>query len=217
MKENLKKYGAEFIGAYFLLFVISAMTFYNTTPLGLAFAVGFIIMVMVYATGHISGGHFNPAVTLSAILRGSLPKSEYLPYLIAQLLGGVLAVYSVILIHGAMFDMRTCEFSMFAMFVCEFLFTFLLCYTVLFTATSLRAGKNSYFGLAIGASLLVGIMAAGGTLCYGAYNPAVAIGFVTLGVMGIKCALISIIAEILAAFVAAKVFMAIEYHAEEEI
>lgn len=217
MKENFKKYAAEFLGAFFLLFVISAMTFYNTTPLGLAFAVGFIIMIMVYSTGHISGGHFNPAVSLSAVSRGSLSKEQFMPYAIAQILGGVFAVLSVILIHGALFDMRTCEFSMAVMFICEFLFTFLLCYTVLFTATSARTKSNSYFGLAIGAALLVGIMASGGTLCYGAFNPAVAIGLFALGVMGLKCAIISIIAEILGAIAAAYVFRYIEFNSDTEI
>lgn len=210
MKENLKKYAAEFIGAFFLLFVISTIIFYNSTPLALALAVGFVIMVMVYSTGHISGGHFNPAVSLAAALRGALSKKQYIPYAFFQILGALLAVFCVIKIHGAAFSAQSVGFPIIAMGVCEFLFTFLLCYTVLFSATSSKATPNSYFGFAIGASLVVGIIVSGGTLCYGAFNPAVAVGLWALGVMGLKSALISIGAQVLGAIAAACAFRMIE-------
>ena len=138
----------------------------------------------VYAGGPVSGGHYNPAVSLAAVIRKSLPASELIPYVIAQLLGATAAVMIVNHFSGHIANFEGCAFNMWPMVTGEFLFTFALCYVVLMTATNRETRGNSYFGLAIGATVTVGIFAVGSVLCYGAFNPAVAMA---LGMMNIAC------------------------------
>ena len=56
-------------------------------------AIGGTLMVMVFMGGHISGAHYNPAVSLAAFLRGALPAAELFPYMVAQILGGIVAAF----------------------------------------------------------------------------------------------------------------------------
>ena len=141
-------------------------------------------MIMVYAGGFVSGGHYNPAVTLAAVIRKALPASELIPYIISQLLGAAGAVLLVNHFSGHVANFEGCAFNMLPMVTGEFLFTFALCYVVLMSATSKETRGNSYYGLAIGATVTVGIFAVGSVLCYGAFNPAVAMA---LGMMNIAC------------------------------
>ena len=80
MKELLKKCLVEFIGAFFLIFTIGCSSFPNGQDVFPPMAIGFILMVMVYAGGHVSGGHYNPAVSLSAAIRGALPWKDFVYY-----------------------------------------------------------------------------------------------------------------------------------------
>src|SRR3954466_2035338 len=89
----MKKYLVEFIGTFFLVFTVGIAVRQNA-PFA-PFAIGSILMVMIFSGGHISGGHFNPAVTLAAFLRGRCDKRDLLPYWIAQFLAGVVAAFLV--------------------------------------------------------------------------------------------------------------------------
>lgn len=181
---NIRSYTVEFIGTFFLVFTVGCILLLGGDGVINAIAIGFALMIMVYAGGPVSGGHYNPAVSLAAVIRKSLPASELIPYVIAQLLGATAAVMIVNHFSGHIANFEGCAFNMWPMVTGEFLFTFALCYVVLMTATNRETRGNSYFGLAIGATVTVGIFAVGSVLCYGAFNPAVAMA---LGMMNIAC------------------------------
>ena len=205
MKELLKKCLVEFIGTFFLVFTIGCALFPNASGSFPPMAIGFVLMVMVYAGGHISGGHYNPAVSLAAAIRGALNWRDFVPYLIAQFTGGVLAALLAGYIVAIPPYANETSFSIIPMIICEFLFTFALCYTVLHTATSEDNRGNSYFGLAIGSIVLVGLLATAGT-CYGAFNPAVAVGVFTMGITKVKLILATILTNFVAGAAAAGVY-----------
>jgi aquaporin Z len=131
-------------------------------------------MIMVYMGGPISGGHFNPAVTLAVWMRGKLPASQVLPYWLAQITGAVLAALTVRVVLGSTFAPAPSAGMVPALLV-EILFTFALALVVLNTATADATAGNSYFGLAIGFTIVVAAFA-GGPVSGGAFNPAVGIG-----------------------------------------
>ncbi len=181
MKENLKKYLVELIGAFFLVLTIACTGLLGVEGVIAPLAIASALMIMVYAGGHISGGHYNPAVSLAACVRGALEWKQFLPYAISQILGGVLAVLVFKLMAGFSVAPAAGEFTLKGLLIAEFLFTFALCYVVLQTATTKNTQGNSYYGLAIGFTVLVGAFSVGGSLCAGAFNPAVAI---SVGMMG---------------------------------
>lgn len=184
MKENFKKYLVEFIGTFFLVFTVaSAVLFGGDHGVIAPLSIGFALMIMVYAGGHISGGHYNPAVSLAAAIRGALAWGQLIPYWIFQTIGAVCA--ALLVAHYAVLpETIGCALSWTQVVIGEFLFTFALCYVVLLVATSPKTEGNSYYGLAIGSTVLVGAFAVGGIFCLGAFNPAVAVG---LGLIKSTC------------------------------
>ena len=181
----MQKYLVEFIGTFFLVLVIGLSVIEPGGAGAMApLAIGATLMVMVYAGGHLSGGHYNPAVTLAVFLRGKCAGKDVAPYMIAQVLGGVVAA----LVVG--FDKTGANVVAGAPDVVkallnEVLFTFALCYVVLNTATSAKNAGNSYYGLAIGFTVVVGAYA-GGAISGGAYNPAVASGITVMGLSAVS-------------------------------
>ena len=96
MKENLRKYLVEFIGTFFLVFTVaSAVLFGSSAGVIAPLSIGFALMIMVYAGGHISGGHYNPAVSFAAAIRGALEWKQLVPYWVAQVLGAACAAFLV--------------------------------------------------------------------------------------------------------------------------
>lgn len=142
-------------------------------------AIGSVLMVMIYMGGHISGGHYNPAVSLGVFVRGKLSGSNLLAYWIAQFLGGAVAalVAKGLLGHGGG---GNAGILVAPALLAEFLFTFALVSVVLHTATSPKTAGNSYYGLAIGFTVLAGAYAVG-SISGGAFNPAVALGASVFG------------------------------------
>ena len=206
MKDNFKKYLVEFIGTFFLVFTVGSAVLLGGQDVISAISIGFVLMVMVYAGGHISGGHYNPAVSLAAAIRGALPISQIIPYWVAQILGGI---FGAILINLFVLDTpypECCGYNPIALIIGEFLFTFALCYVVLQTATTRQLEGNSFYGLAIGSTVTVGAFAVGGILCYGAFNPAVAIGLGIFQVCCWSCILLTVLANLFAAIAAAFVY-----------
>lgn len=178
--ENLKKYLVEFIGTFFLVFTIGATAAFGGEGVIAPLAIGFVLMVMVYAGGYISGGHYNPAVSLAAAMRGALEWKQVVPYWVFQILGGVFAALIINLLSGGLDAPVKESFQLSTIVIAEFLFTFALCYVVLHTATSKKTEGNCYYGLAIGSTVMVGAFAVG-SVCMGAFNPAVAISAVVMG------------------------------------
>lgn len=203
--SSFKKYLVEFIGTFYLVFTVGAVLLLGGDDVINALAIGLALMIMVYAGGYISGGHYNPAVSLAAVIRKSLPANEFIPYIISQIIGATAACLLINHFSGHIANFEGCAFNLFPMMVGEFIFTFALCYVVLMTATS-PVKNNSYYGLAIGATVTTGIFAVGSVLCHGAFNPAVAIG---LGLMNIACwqsVFVTIGANFIAAICAALVY-----------
>lgn len=168
------KYLTEFIGTFFLVLTIG-LTALNSSPMP-PLAIGAALMVMVYMGGHISGAHYNPAVSLALMLRGKLASAELVPYWVAQILGATVAALTVYAILGQTFAPAPASgASIIAILLIELLFTFALTLVVLNVATHPATKGNSYYGLAIGFTVMAGAFAGGG-ISGGAFNPAVGIG-----------------------------------------
>lgn len=170
----MRAYLTEFIGTFFLVLTVG-LTSVSATPYA-PIAIGSALMIMVYMGGHVSGGHYNPAVSLACCIRGALPWKEFAPYLVSQLLGAIAAAFVVYVITGTPFGPAPAvDASTTASLLIEALFTFALALVVLNVATASKTAGNSYFGLAIGFSVMVGAFAGGG-ISGGAFNPAVGLG-----------------------------------------
>jgi aquaporin Z len=176
----MKKYLVEFIGTFFLVFTVGATVIAPGAGAMAPIAIGASLMVMVFAGGHVSGGHFNPAVTLAVWIRGKCDTKDVLPYWVAQFAAALLAawVVSTIKMPGAAQPMALAGWK--PPFLAEFLFTFALCWVVLNVATSKGTAGNSFYGVAIGMTVMVGAYAVGG-VSGGAFNPAVATGITRMG------------------------------------
>jgi aquaporin Z len=199
----VRKLTVEFIGTFFLMFTVGMAIARAGTLAPLA--IGSALMIMVFAGGHISGGHYNPAVSTAVLLRGKLSSGDYVPYVIAQAVGAILAA---LVIKGIGYAPHSPALvaSTGKMLVVEFLFTFALCYVVLNVATAKATENNSFYGLAIGFTIMVGAFAVG-SVSGGAFNPAVALGASVLGLFTWSHYWVYIVAEIAAGAVAAGVFL----------
>ena len=170
----MKNYLTEVIGTFFLVLTIGLTAIGGVAMAPLA--IGSALMVMVYMGGHISGGHYNPAVSLAVMMRGKLDSKELLPYWVSQIVGAFLAAAVVYAISGQTFAPAPgADATTMGALLIEFLFTFALCLVVLNTATASGTEGNSFYGLAIGFTVMVGAFSGGG-ISGGAFNPAVGIG-----------------------------------------
>jgi aquaporin Z len=203
----MKKYLVEFIGTFFLVFTVG-IAVRQGAPFA-PFAIGSILMVMIFAGGHISGGHFNPAVTLAVFLRGRCERRDVVPYWIAQFAAGLVAALVVnVVLRGRVDPAVVAIHPTVSSFIVEFLFTFALCWVVLNTATAKGTVGNSFYGLAIGFTVLVGAITVGG-ISGGAFNPAVGLGVWTMGLESVKQFGVYLVSEGAGAVVAAVAYRAI--------
>jgi aquaporin Z len=175
----MKKYIVEFIGTFFLVLTIGCSVVIGGAGVIAPLAIGAALMTLVYAGGHISGAHYNPAVTLGVYLRGALPKKDVLPYWAAQLLAAVLASLALNYLKGDA-QAKPMKLNVGPALLAEFMFSFFLVYVVLNVATAKANAGNSYYGLAIGFTVLAGAFAVG-SISGAAFNPAVAVGISVMG------------------------------------
>jgi len=169
-----RKLVTEAIGTFFLVLTIG-LTVAAGTPLA-PVAIGSVLMVMVYMGGHVSGAHYNPAVTVALAIRGKVTASEAAAYMLAQIGGATLAALAVYWLTGTAFmPAPAATASMAQVLAVEALFTFALALVVLNVATARETEGNSFYGLAIGFTVLAGAFAGGG-ISGGAFNPAVGLG-----------------------------------------
>ena len=203
-----RKYAVELIGTFLFLFTIAASVLSASTWAPLA--IGTALMVMIYAGGHISGGHYNPAVTLAALVRGRIGLPDAIGYWLAQLAGGLLAMaLARWVIHPTQIHTLTLSgHALSAAFIAELLFTFALCYVVLNVATSKDHPTNSFYRLAIGFTVLTGAIAVGG-LSGGVFNPAVAISGAAIGLFAWPTLWAYLVAQIIAGIAAGLTFLAL--------
>ncbi|HET9875428.1 MAG TPA: aquaporin [Mycobacterium sp.] len=206
----VRKYLTELIGTFVFTFAVIGIV---ATPgcgvAGTALGIGSALMVMVYASGHISGGHLNPSVSIAAYLRGALPLGDLGPYIVAQLLGALVAFgLGFGLWHDKYFGQSLdLNGKIWAALIAELVFTFALCYIVLHTATSKDSAGNSFYGLAIGFIVTVGVVAVGG-ISGASFNPAITFGLMLPGLFSWKFVWVYLIAELLGGVGAAYAYKA---------
>lgn len=199
------KYLYEFIGTFFLVFTVGMVVIEPAAAVGFApLAIGVVLAVMVFAGGHVSGGHYNPAVSLAVFVRGKIAPRDMVIYWVVQFIAGAIAGYLVLYLKG--FPATTAiPFQIIPVLIAEFLFTFALCFVVLNVATAKSTEGNSFYGWAIGFTVLAGAYAVG-TISGGAFNPAVTLGANVMGLFSWSTIWVYLIAQAAGAVVAAFVF-----------
>jgi len=194
----MKKYITEFIGTFFLVLAV-ALT-------GNAAAISVTLMVMVFAGGHISGAHYNPAVTLAVLMRGKVTSQDAIIYMVVQIIAAIVAALFAKWYMGDM-GVATMDISgkVAKAFIGELIGTFALAYVVLNVATSRGTTGNSFYGLAIGLTVFA-MASIFGSVSGGAFNPAVAVGATVVKAFALKNIWIYLVACFGGGFFAALVF-----------
>ncbi len=188
----LRKCIAEFIGAFTIIFggcgaaVANAVSDGAVSHVGVAISFGLIVMVMIYSLGHISGAHFNPAVTISFALVRHFPVKEIFPYIFSQVAGCCFASYLHLVTLNNYWKSLGHETNIplgmslpidgqwSTAFIWEFILTALLMMVVMAVATDYRA-VGGIAGVAIGGTVLFEAMFAG-PVCGASMNPARSFG-----------------------------------------
>ena len=163
----MKKYLTEFIGTFFLVLIIGL----SQNPL----AIGFGLTVLVYMGAHISGAHYNPAVSFAMLLRKEINSSDFFKYLLSQILGAFAAAFLVSNMSSNMLVQPDLAEPVAIILVAELIFTYLLVFVILNVATHPNLDGNSFYGFAIGLTVMAGAFCVG-PLSGGVFNPAVSIG-----------------------------------------
>lgn len=202
----MKKFIVEFIGTFFFVFTVGACVLGPSAGVLAPLAIGSVLMVMVFAGGHISGGHFNPAVTVAVALRGRMPGMEVPSYILAQMAGAVFGSGAAYYLKGGPVPNPSAPvYALPQAVLAEFLFTFALAYVVLNVATAKANAGNSFYGLAIGFIVMCGAVAVG-PISGGVFNPAIATGLLYMGILPVFKYLAYIAAQLSAGAIAAYIF-----------
>jgi aquaporin Z len=201
-----RKIVVEGIGTFFLMFTIGMVVLPpDLGPLA-PVPIGIILMTMIYAGGHISGAHYNPAVTIAVFVRGKATIHDLIGYIVLQVVAASVAALLVLWFKGGA-PLTLPDLDIPQVMASEFLFTFALAYVVLNVATARGVEGNSYYGAAIGFTVMAGAFAVG-PISGAAFNPAVSIGSLVMGGIGAADVVIYLIAQVLAGAAAGAVFNA---------
>jgi aquaporin Z len=203
----MNKYVVEFIGTFFLVLIIGCTVLAGGGGIIPPLAVGLGLAAIIYASGHISGAHFNPAVTIGAFIRGRCPAKDIVPYIAAQLAGAALAAFAVKFLRSGAAPTPIAP-AVGPALLAEFLFTFMLVYVILNVATAKGTAGNSFYGLAIGAVVLAGALSVG-DISGCALNPAVAVAFSILNLAAWSNIWIYLVANFAGGIAAALAFKAL--------
>ena len=197
----------EFIGTFFLTLTICTAAAFGTAGSYAPFAIASTLMVMIYAGGHVSGAHYNPAVTISIYLRGACDKSEVAPYIASQVVAGVMGamVASNVLMPDG--EVGPLVMDTGPAFGAELMFTFALAYVILNVATSESTDGNGYYGAAIAFVVLAGALTVG-PISGASFNPAVTASLISAGVMGVADSWVHLVPQLIGGVLAALVFNA---------
>ena len=207
----LRKLIIEAIGTFFLVLTVGQTVIqpaHSAAAIMAPLAIGSALMVMIYAGGHISGGHYNPAVSLAVWIRGKCTSGELPAYVFAQLLGAIAATGAVTLFKQGL-GPPAAPVSLSPAMLAEFLFTFALAFTVLNVATVDGTKGNSYFGLAIGFTVMVGAYSVG-DISGGAFNPAVAVGITLMHLSAPASLWVLLVGELVGGGAAGMIFLALD-------
>ena len=197
----------EFIGTFFLTLTICTAAAFGTAGSYAPFAIASTLMVMIYAGGHVSGAHYNPAVTISIYMRGACDKSEVAPYIASQVVAGVMGamVASNVLMPDG--EVGPLVMDTGPAFGAELMFTFALAYVILNVATSESTDGNGYYGAAIAFVVLAGALTVG-PISGASFNPAVTASLISAGVMGAADSWVHLVPQLIGGVLAALVFNA---------
>ncbi len=206
----MQKYLVEFVGTFFLvLTVVLCANNADISPLA-PLAIGAMYMAMIYAGGHISGGHFNPAVTLAVRIRGKLEMNDTIMYMVSQVFGGVMAASIATYLHGSGGGAAIALHSNpepFASLLSEFLGTLALAYVALNVSTTESNAGNAHYGLAIGFTAMAATYGLG-SISGGTFNPAASIGAAVAGMFSMGDIWIYLVGALAGGGAAASVFLA---------
>ena len=200
----MNKYITELLGTFLLVFTIGCTVVGNGAGALAPLAIGSALMVMVFAGGHISGAHYNPAVTLGVWMRGKCEARDVPGYMISQIVGAMLAASAVRYLKAGA-AVTPISVAPLPALLAEFLFTFALVFVVLNVATAKGTSGNSFYGLAIGFTVMTGAFAVG-NISGGVFNPAVAVGISMIGLSSWANIWIYLLANFAAAATAALAF-----------
>ena len=200
-----QKLTTEFIGTFFLSLTICTAAVYGSAGDYAPFGIASTLMVMIYAGGHISGAHYNPAVTVSIYLRGACDKDEVLPYIASQV---VAAVSAAIVVENFLnpedLSPVALELGTDAV-VAELLFTFALAYVILNVATTESTSGNGYYGAAIALVVLAGAITVG-SISLASFNPAVTSALIVSGKLTIADSWMHFVPQFVGAVLATYVY-----------
>jgi aquaporin Z len=206
MTLDPRKLIVEFIGTFFLVFTVGMAVIDPGAGAMAGLAIGTVLAVMIFAGGHISGGHYNPAVTLGVLLRGKVTINDAVGYWVVQVAAGIVAAIAVTIMKPAMpAEALNGSLDLVPALLAEFLFTFALVYVVLNVATAKGTEGNSFYGFAIGFTVVAGAYAVG-SVSGGAFNPAVAVGGSIMNIFAWGNIWIYLVAQLAAGAVAAFAF-----------
>lgn len=200
-----QKLTTEFIGTFFLSLTICTAAVYGSAGDYAPFGIAATLMVMIYAGGHISGAHYNPAVTVSIYLRGACEKDEVLPYIVSQVIA---AVSAAIIVESLLFpDALSPEMVDLGTdaVVAELLFTFALAYVILNVATTESTSGNGYYGAAIALVVLAGAITVG-SISLASFNPAVTSALIVSGKLALADSWMHFVPQFVGAIMATYVY-----------
>ena len=198
---------AEFIGTFFLALTICTAAVHGSAGEYAPFAIASTLMVMIYGLGHVSGAHFNPAVTVGIWLRGACEKDEVAPYIAVQVIAGAAAALASANLLIADPSVTALELDMTQTIGAEFLYTFALVFVILNVATSEATAGNGYYGAAIAFVVLAGALTVGG-ISGGSFNPAVTGALFISGVIEATDLWMHLVPQFVAGVVAVQAFKA---------
>ena len=206
MTLDPRKLVVEFIGTFFLVFTVGMAVIGTGAGDFAGLAIGSVLTVMIFAGGHISGAHYNPAVTLGVLLRGKVTINDAVAYWVAQLAAAVVAAIVVMFMGLDMpAEALNSASEIVPVFLAELLFTFALVYVVLNVATAKGTDGNSFYGFAIGFTVVAGAYAVG-SISGAAFNPAVLLGGSIMSIFSWASIPIYLVAQLAAGAAAAFAF-----------
>jgi len=165
---SIRKYIAEFIGTFFLVFIMGLT--------GNPIAIGLIFGALIYWGTNISGAHFNPAISLAVLIKGEIKIKNFIFYSAAQLFGAFFAALVIYSIRDVVyFPSPGLDVHYVKSILCELLLTFLLCSVYLTVMFHKKFIGNNIYGIVVGFTLIA-IMFAGSSISGGVFNPAAGLG-----------------------------------------
>ncbi|KAL5558992.1 hypothetical protein UlMin_035203 [Ulmus minor] len=223
LPSNFQKIVAEIIGTYILIFIGCGSALVNKvqplTIVGIAIVWGLVLTASIYALGHVSGAHFNPAVTIALAAARKFPWKHVPMYVVSQVLGSTLASLTLRVLLNEQNSIRvtmtqySAPTSDLEAITWEFIITFILMLTICAVATDHRASKD-LSGVAVGAALLVNVMVAG-PITGASMNPARSLGpAIASGIY--KNIWVYMIAPVLGALTATMVYSILRVPQKEE-